>query len=347
MPILKWPEFQIIHLWILVGFLIFVSLISFVTFYFINLKQKIYLLFLTIAKQKNFSLKELDLFKSFYNYYLKNYSIFTIKKEIHDPHILKKRLFEWYFKTIKNDQQGNFLFLKILHHLFFEHTTFNITSVKELENNEPILIFIKDIFYLGFIKEVTEKPIPKIKIQTIADLILQDYKRKNVEIIFYRPISGNYKTKGKITNIEKNQLEIIIESEIEPLTFNLMTLKKVFGNITLKHKTLNFQTEKIPFISEKLSIHGIKIYPVINLREFLLNFLKEYNIPNIIWEDFEVDIEIELENEPYYLKGIIKDIYKTEKNRYLVLFVYQENQKNLQKIFIYFIKKNFPVPEKL
>lgn len=347
MKILEWPEFQILHVWILLIVLFVIFLIFSIIYYFINLEQKIYLLFITTAKQKNFKIGELELFKKFYDYYRKQYSIFKRNKEIKRPLLLKKRLFEWYFKTIKNDKENNLLFLHILRNLFFDHHTFGIAHIRDIEKNEPVMILKENFFTLGFVQDVNEGPIPKLQILLFEKNVLLKSNNDEVVLIFFRPDSGDYKIRGNIHYIDKNIVEVFLKGDFEPLTFNLMTLKKVSGKIKIKHKTLDIETDDIDFISEKLSLKGMKIYTLIDLKELLKQLLKEKNIPNIIWEDFEVKVQLQLEDQIFHLNGKIKDIYKMEKHRYLILFEYKENQNNLKKILMYFIKNNFPIPEML
>ena len=343
MKILEWPEFQIIHVWILLIVLIIIVVIFNTIYYFKYLEKKNNLFFLTIAKQKKLSVKEMELLLDFYNYYKQNYSIFTRNREIKNSTLLKKRLLEWYLKVLQNDKRNNELFLHILRNLFFDTGTFAISSIKDLDKYEPVLVLTSNFFSIGFI-EFIEESSPKIKINLLKG---ENLLNKKIEMIFYRSSSGNYKALGEIIDIEDHTINVIIKTDFEPLSFNLMTLKKVSGKMILKHINLEIKTSEIDFISEKLSLRGIKIYTPIDIKKLLRDLLKEHNIPNIIWEDFQVEIQLNLDEQTFFLTGKIRDIYKSEKNRYLVVFEFQEDNINMKKILIAFIKNNFPIPEKL
>jgi len=344
MKILEWPEFQIVHVWILLIVLIVIILIFNTIYYFKYLEKKNYLFFLTISKQKKLSVKEIELLLDFYNYYKQNYSIFTRNREIKNSTLLKKRLLEWYIKVLQNDKHSNQLFLHILRNLFFKFGTFAISSIKDLDISEPVLVLTSSFFTIGFVESVEEKPIPKIRINLLKS---ENLLSKKIEMIFYRSSSGDYKTIGEIIRVEDHTINVIIKTDFEPLSFNLMTLTKVSGKIKFKHINLGIETNEIDFISEKLSLRGIKIYSLVDIKKLLRDLLKEHNIPNIIWEDFSVEIQLNLEDQTFFLTGKIKDIYKSEKNRYLVVFEFQEDNSNMKKILISFIKNNFPIPEKL
>jgi hypothetical protein len=344
MKILEWPEFQIVHVWILLIVLIVIILIFNTIYYFKYLEKKNYLFFLTISKQKKLSVKEIELLLDFYNYYKQNYSIFTRNREIKNSTLLKKRLLEWYTKVLQNDKHSNQLFLHILRNFFFELRTFAISSIKDLDISEPVFVLTSSFFTIGFVESVEEKPIPKIRINLLKS---ENLLSKKIEMIFYRSSSGDYKTIGEIIGVEDHTINVIIKTDFEPLSFNLMTLAKVSGKIKFKHINLGIETNEIDFISEKLSLRGIKIYSLVDIKKLLRDLLKEHNIPNIIWEDFRVEIQLNLEDQTFFLTGKIKDIYKSEKNRYLVVFEFQEDNSNMKKILISFIKNNFPIPEKL
>ncbi len=343
MNILDWPEFQIAHVWILFFIVSIITMIFVILYYLNNIEKRIYIFFLSISKKKNFNIKEMELFLEFYHYYKQKYSLWKRIKEIRNKNILKQRLFEWYFDKLQYDKESTLSFMRILRHLLFKHHLLEIMSINDIEIYEPVVFFINEKrFSLGFVISIQGKHEKRMIINIFKPDILNQNKNKEAVIFFFRPTTGDYKLRVKYKIIKQDIIKVVPISDFEVVSFRFISTEKLFGSIVLKHKRLLFETSEIAFYTEKFSLKGIKIFPSINLKSELLSLLKEQNLNKINWDDYDVKIQITLENRSFSLDGTIKDIYKQEENCYLVLFNFTEEQANIKEIFMNFIKNHDP-----
>lgn len=344
MKILEWPQFQIAHVWILFVIISIIALVFIYLYYLNSIEKQIYVFFLSISKKKQFEIKEMELFIKFYHYYKQKYSLWKRKKEISDTNILKKRLFEWFFDKLQYDKELTLSFMRILRHLLFKYHLWGVSSISDIENHEPVVIIIdEEHFSLGIVVSIQEKPKIKMIIKLFKPEILNQNNNNEADIFLYRPSSGDYKVKVKYNIIKDEVIQAVPVSDFEAVSFRLVSTRKLYGSMILKHKKLLFETKEIEFYTERFSMKGLKIFPSKNLKNELSPFLKEHNLDNLNWDDYHIKIQIALDEHLFSLEGTIKDIYKQEKNCYLILFNYKEDQSNLKKIFMNFIKNNEPV----
>lgn len=342
----KWPEYQSIDVLYFILFLFasfgIVSIIYYLKFF----ENKIYLKFIHLMNKCEIPPKDYDDLKHFYDYYKKNYDKWTRYTELKDKTKLFSRLLEWYPKYVDNTIK-NRSFLRILNHFFYKLNTLEF-SIKMINKNEPIAIENSTFQNIGFVTKVEERE------STILDvklLLEQNYeKEKQYQIVFYRPSVGEIQFNSKIHQINNKQCYIYLEGEGSTLKEKIMTLKNVYGEVSFYHPEFQYNSRKIPFTAEKISLQGMKIEFKENVENFLKNEFKDFlKKRKTFIQDFILKLEFSLEKDFIEIAGKIIAKYKNEANKYLVVYQINQNPEELLKIELIkkFIKSNNPVPEKL
>lgn len=186
-----------------------------------------------------------------------------------------------------------------------------VSSISDIENNKPVVIIInEEHFSLGIVASIQEKPKIKMIIKLFKPEILNQNNNNEVEVFLYRLTSIDYKLKVNYNIIKDEVIQAVRISDFETVSFRLVSRRKLYGSMILKHKKLLFETKEIEFYTERFSMKKLKIFPSKNLKNELSPFLKEHTLDNLNWDNYHVKIQIALDEHLFNLEGTTKNIYK-------------------------------------